>query len=410
MNERAEGRLLPARWLIVVIALLLAWLCVRNAAQHLFATSEPALAAKFWPADGASLAALAQDRVTDAGGTVDQTSARLARDALRKSPRAATPLVIAGFAASAAGDLGRAQALMEAARARQPRTETARFWLLDHYMRTGQYAAGLDEIQPAIALRGSSGGALMDLVGALAAVPAAHHALVAKLEAQPAWRVGFFQSEANAALPPRTMLSLLESLPPNSDPDAARAEQRAVLGSLIARGDYAGAYGVWLSFQQRSNRPAAGTIYDPDFVGLAGAEPFNWSLQPTSDVTVTRAKLPELAEGSALAIDFRGTVPGAIANETVPVSAGAYTLSLKGRRVGEPIANGRIVVTLTCMSDNHVLATLPVDPLSASLRLFQTDLVVPPTCPFATLAISGEPGDTFGVVSAQITAFSLTKR
>ena len=412
MKGLTERRPLIARALmlmIVLLLLMLGWLSVRNAADRLYARSHPALATRFWPADGASLATQAMDRVIDAGGHVDDAALAFAREALRRNPRAAMPLVVAGFAASATANNERALALMEAARAREPRTDTARFWLLEEYLQVGNYPAALDEIQPVMALRGGLGAALLDVVGALTTIPAAHHALVAKLSQQPNWRGAFFQREAgNSVLPPHAIPSLLEIVPPAKDGDAARAEQRAVIGAMIARGDDAGAYSLWLSLLPQADRPAANRVYDPDFLGRPGSDPFNWSLDTAPDVSVTPAARSDLAGGHGLTIDFRATIAKPIASETIPVSAGGYGIAVTARRIGSPLGDGRIFMTVRCGATS--LATIPLDPLTSHARRFETDVVVPASCPMATIELTGEPGDTLGAISAEVTAIDLHRR
>ena len=133
----------PARLIASMMGLLVMWLVVRNAALELLSEREPTAAMGFLPAGSGALAADGWSRVATSGGRVDPVARRRAAEALRREPVNASALTLIGLAASADGRLDQARLLMEAARDRDPRLPAARYWLLDHDMRSGDYAAGL---------------------------------------------------------------------------------------------------------------------------------------------------------------------------------------------------------------------------------------------------------------------------
>lgn len=394
-------------FMLAMLGLPLAWLIVRNAAILLFATTTPATVEALWPASGVALAADARARVLAAGGVADLTARTLARTALVRFPASDAPIVLSAFAASGDGDLGRASALMAAAVARNPRNDVARYWLFDHAIRTGDYAAGLAQVGPALRLREGTREPILALVAGLLDLPAAAPAIRAILATDPDWRTAFFQTQATAGTDPATLARLLLTLPPSSRPGANALEQRAVLYAAINRSRFALAHTVWRA-TLRSPPPLGTTIYDPDFARLPGAPPFNWSLQPGNGATAELIAIPNDPDRTALAIAFHGTAWAVIAEQYVLAKPGAYTLSLRSRAEGDP-ADTRLFARLRCASDDALLAQIPLVGTS-SMAAQAAPVLVPPTCAALRIQLVGEPGEHPGTARSIVTAIRLDPR
>lgn len=366
MTIVAPTRMRP--WVAIGLALtglLLAWLAVRNAALNLYA-DRPAVALAFWPQGSGALAAAARARIAAAGGRVDATARALTQVALARQPRSAAPVLLSGLAASAGGDLTRATALIRIAEAFDPRDDIARYWLLDHDVRTGDYRAALDEIGPALHLRAGTRDVLFALVDGFLHVQGGFAAVRAKLATRPDWREAFFT--AQAAADPVTLLALLRSLPPLPDRDAAAREQQPVLTALIAKGAFAQAHAGWLALSHP--QPTAALVYDPEFKGLPGATPFNWRLLRDSDADAGA----EIA-GGRLTLSFAGGPTTVLAEQYGLAAPGTYHLSVTARRINGKTGH-RLAARVLCVNGDAEILSIPLD-MGAAWRRFDGELTVP---------------------------------
>lgn len=395
-----------ARYALLVAALLAGWCAIRGAANELWSGADPGRAALFWPASGDALAAIAQRRIVAAGGRVDAGARALVRTALRRAPRSADPLVLAGLAASDDGDLARAERLMVAARARDPRATIARSWLLDHYLRTGNYAAGLDEVGAELRLRPDSQAPILAILSALLATPQGMAALRGALVREPDWRMTLFATAPQYGADPAALAALLASIPPARDPAAAATEQSAVLRAMIDRGAYAGAYRTWRGFLPPRYRASVPGIYDPDFAGWPGPAPFTWVLQAGP---ASVARVAPLAGGRhALTLAFGDDTAAVLAEQYALVDPGAYMFSLVARQIGH--GPTRLAARLVCASDAGMIATVALDNLLPRFAAYRAPADVPARCGALRVQFVGAPGEERGAASVQVAAVRLVRR
>jgi hypothetical protein len=405
MTAAASGRRLGwTRLVLLAACAAAAWLTVRNAALLLYADSAPLVAAWFWPAGGRALAAEARARIVAGDGMVDASARALALTALHHMPASAQPLMLMGLAASADGATARARTLMRVAEARDPRNDIVRYWLLDNAVRSGDYAAGLAEVGPALRLRAGTRPAVFALVAGMMQVPAAARAVRAELARDPDWRTDFFTMQATAATDATPLMRLLASLPPPHDPDAARLEQQAVLSQMVDQGHYAAAYQAWRKLvplrNERDVLGPPGSIYDPDFAGLPRSAPFNWRLSSHGGTTAAM-------EGHTLAIAVNGDEPAVLAEQYTVAPPGAYVFALRARRIG-PAAGAHLAARLRCANDNSELAALTLDRAATQFAPFAASLTIPAGCGAVRVEITAAPDLGVGPVRMQITDVRLT--
>lgn len=391
------------RWLILGASLALGWVSARAAVQSSYFASSPEAAAAIGPADGKTLMAMAQQRVSAASGEIDDTARGLIRSALAREPLLAEPLTLAGLDAANAGDGAKAERLMLAARERDLRSPLVRFWLLDHFVRTGKYAEALEEVGPAIRLQPDAITAIMTVLAAMADTEKGNKALAAKLGSHPFWKTAFFQTAASNTAPD-ALLALLSQMP-----DARRAteEQRAVFLALINAGNGDRAYQTWRQFLPVGYRTKAGGIYDGNFAGWPGAAPFNWTLTSDDVGTAKMVRAGDLPQSSALDVRYFGSTSGVLAWQNLLVAPGAYKLRLAARSRNTSATGGRLNMELRCQSGD-IFASLPLEPLGSQLRAFSKPVSVPAGCNLLRAQLVGTPGELFSEVEAQVTGVSLT--
>lgn len=398
-----------------ILAVPAMWLIARNAVNMLHDRDRPAEAMYFWPDSGAAEASLALDRVVAANGAVDPQSRALFESALRRAPLLGDPLILAGLEASAANDVDRARRLMEEARRRDPRAIIARSWLFDYYLGAGDYAAGIDEAGPLMALQGGAAPAILTVLTSLLSIPQARPALLAKLRASPRWRTAFFiQSSESPALVP-AMASLLRDAP-NPYPPAALLEQQALLAGLAAEGRYGLAHNMWLAQLPPAYRlkARAQPIYDGDFHGWPGTAPFAWQIRNHGDGSTARADVRDLPEGSALEIASDAYQSEPAADQVLLAPPGPYRLVFKLRRTPDTDPSAaQLGVAMRCAD----AASAARSPLAygafippAAQAVGSIDLTVPRDCPAQLLRLFVLPGDDPGTLDAQVTAVRLLPR
>ncbi|UUL82472.1 hypothetical protein [Sphingomonas qomolangmaensis] len=396
----------PVRMLAVVCAIGLAWLAARQAALGHWQAREPALAMAFAPAGGAALTNLAQARIVAAAGAVDTEARELIARSMRSAPGSAAPVMLAGLAASADGDDARARALMTIARNRDPRADIVRYWLLDHHIRRGDYRAALAEVGPAMRLRPGTRELILALVAALLADPRGADAVHAALATDPDWRGDFFAVRAGTGTDPLALLALLSRLPRARNPIAADTEQRAVLRAAVEQRHYAAAYRAWRSFLPAVRRRASAMPYDPNFEGLPGPLPFNWTTGDNAAGEASITPAPDLPEAGAMTLAFHGATPAVLTEQLVLAAPGPATLSLRSRMTGaDPV--GRIVARVRCAQNDMLLAEMPLATVGGPIQLYAASFAVPPRCDAVRLQFVGEPGERFGEVRIQVTGVDL---
>jgi hypothetical protein len=403
----SEGHYVPSdwtRWSLLGAALLLGGISVRTAVQGQFQEDNPAVAVEAWPAGGVALEELARQRVAAASGDLDDTTRALNRSALVQEPLLANPLALAGLDAGNAGDVQRAERLMMAARGRDMRIPLVRFWLLDHFVRTGQYDRALDEVGPAIRLQPDAITAIMTVLAAIAGTSAGNTALAHKLATHPFWSADFFNTAKNST-PPEALLTLLSRLPNASQ---ALDEQRAVYLALIDAGDGARAYQTWRQLLPPVYRARADGIYDGNFSRWPGAAPFNWVLSNDSNGTANMVSAADLPQSTALDVRYFGTDSSMLAEQYTFATPGTYRLQLAARRRNTGATGGKLSMEVRCVS-GAVLATLPLDPLDSQLRSFAMPVTVPAGCGLLRVRLVGTPGDLFSEVEAQVTGVGLVR-
>jgi hypothetical protein len=383
---------------IALAALLLAGLAIRNAAQAVLREVAPA-AVVLPPYDARALAAQA-DRRFAATGTIDPETRALYRAALARAPLLADPLALAARDAEAQGDGVRAERLMLAARARDPRRLPVRLWLLDRFVRTGRLDAALVEAGAVMRLDPRAQPQLVDMLGMLATSSAGQRALTRALARQPAWRTAFFLTVSRGLSDPSILLALQQAAPPRRGP-AAATERRVVYAAMVAAGQGDAALAAWRGQQGRGQQGAGGdaVVYDETFAGLPGAPPFNWSLADTRAGSATR--LP----GGGVALHLTGGRQQALAEQTVALAPGRYRLAVTARRTGAP-GDAQLEAQVLCV-DTGDIARLSLADLGAQAARRELPLAVGAECPIARVRLVALPGETGTPADVMVTRVAI---
>lgn len=407
----AGARGWAVRILCIVVALTAIWLSARNALHGLMENDYPELAMAITPPSAPAELTIALNRVARDEGVVDEVSRALSRDALRRAPLSAEPLVVAALDASARDQPARARQLFEEARRRDPRSIVSRYWLFDYDLRNGDYALGMAEAAPLMRLQSRAASAITTVLTALIDLPAARPALVTALRGDPIWREGFFQQVSAIPRLRGEAAALLQQIGGAGSGGDAQDEQRAVIQSLVRDGEIDRARALWLQLLPAADRAGATGIYDGDFAGKPGTLPFNWRIAGSRDGIAQRAAAPETAQRTGLAIRFSGDRAALLAEQMVVARPGAYRLSFAAKALdGEPSTETALRATVQCAGHGKPLARSDVQRFANDLAAHDLDFTMPATCKAALVQFSVVPGIMPGPLDVLLTDVRLAPR
>lgn len=349
---------------VVIIALVMAALVIRNAFVDAYSVDDPAKAAAVWPGHPSVILASGLAEVgasAAAAKPVNPATVRRMLATAAKAPLAPEPFLVRGVEADVAGDAPLALRAFLAARQRDPRSVAARYFLADHYLKAGQTTQGLAEISALTRLIPQSLVAIAPQLAAFARVPGGAAQVRTLLRDQPQlepWLLGELAAHPDDA---RLALSLWSGRTGESD----RIWQLRLVNGLVSAGRFAEARTAWSRFDPRV-RPADELI-DPRFEAN-DPPPFGWTLASGA------AGVAEPLGGGRLHILFYGRDDLVLASQLILLKPGRYRLAMQVNGAS-PSANSLSWV-VRCMPAVRDLATIDLG--SAKAGALAADFVVPP--------------------------------
>lgn len=361
----------------LLIALPLGLLVVQNAFVASFSPVDPARAARLWSSHPSVLLEEGLSEVGElaaSGRSVDPALIQRLLNAYPKAPLEPETFLVRGVQAQLAGDQALAGRAFLAARDRNPRIVSARYFMADHYLRTNQTAEGLAEISALVRLVPQSLPSVAPYLAAYAKQPEAAPRIREMVAKQPK-----LESE---------LLAQLAGDPGNHDlimylwsgqggGDAVRW-QTGLLNELVAAGQFERAQSAWARFTGIS--PVRDKLFDPDFTSI-DRPPFGWSLVSGP------AGVAEPQAGGRLHIIYYGRDQLVLAKQLLLLSPGSFRLSMKvAQSSGDPEPLGWVI---RCLPSETEIMSLPLASTSGGkVESFQ----VPPTgCSAQALELVGRP-------------------
>lgn len=368
----------PMRMLVVGVGLIVAFHLVRAAAVSLPLAERPAWAAALWPGHPQILL---DDAMTSIGASAarGQASPATAVAAItrvaRKAPLEATPFLVRGAIAQTEGREPAAVPLFLHSRRLDPRAPASRYFLADHYLRTGQVRRGLAEMAVLSRLTPRSREAFVPALADYARTPGAAGPLSAFFASSPEFKP--LVLETLAARPENAALVLRLAGP---RPSPGEGEwQRVLLTKMVEAGDYANAYAIWRRLTGAGT--PGGALHNADFANHAAPKPFNWSLHGGS------AGVAEPAAGGGLQVIYYGRENIGLASQLLVLRPGLYRLRMTSS--GEAGADD-LAWSIRCQPEDRAILELPVKP-GTNAASFE----VPASgCPAQLIELLGRPGET----------------
>jgi hypothetical protein len=379
---------------VAVSLLAVAALAVRSAVVEQYARIAPPIAARAWPdhpaaqmwqgLTGIGTAARERKAPTD--------SVQLVMRAALKAPLSPEPFLVRGVQAQVAGDPRLAGRAFEAAELRDGRSVAARYFLADHYFRTGNARRGLEEIAFLARMVPNGIAGLAPYLATYAKDARNHPQLRTLFRSDPALADAALSALAADSRNTGLVLSL-------ADP-ARGGEPAAWAGRLIATLVDAGNYGAAREVWRRSahlDRSADAPIFDADFKGSNALPPFNWTL------TSSTLGLSERRPGGTLHVIYYGQDDGVLASQLLVLKPGRYRLSAQ-------VSGARpqmLAWAVTCVGSTAPLVRLPLDPAAAAKGAV---VQVAANCPAQRLELVGQSSDMPQQADVSIRALRLERQ
>lgn len=374
---------------VAVLVLLLAAQVVRSALVGLPYERRPAAALALWPSNPTILAEQSMvDIGTAAGrGQAVPASTLAAVDLVaRRAPLAPDPFLIRGAIAQSEGRAADAERLFIAARARDPRSRAARYFLADRYFRQDRVADGLIEMAALTRLEPKAAAPFVPALAAYAATPGAIAHLKTLFRRLPQVESPVLLALADDANNAGLVLALAS---PGAGPPP-EWHGRLIM-RLVEKGDYARAHSIW---RRLSGVRTRGGLFNPAFADLPAAPPFNWSYPTTAD------GVAEPGEGGRLEILYYGRARAVLASQLLVLPAGGYRLAMQ--LPGRPQGDG-LEWAVRCAGSEADLLRLRLSG-EAALGRFSVPAAA---CAAQWLELRGLPGDFPRTVEATIAGLRL---
>lgn len=377
------------------LALLLGVAVAGDAIVGALVETNPQLAARVWPGHPDVELALGMTKIGAAahrGRAVGPDVFRSIDAAAAKAPLAAQPYLVRGVQAQIAGNARLAQRAFEAAERRDPRSLPARYFLAEHYLRTGNVRRGLVEYAALARLAPNGILSATPFVASYARDPSRWPQLKTLFGAEP--ELQEMTLEAMARDPANTAAIL--ALADTAHRTAASPWLPTLVASLVAQGQYRQARSIWAEIAHVQTKPTE-LLFDSGFSNAAPPAPFNWTL------TSSTVGLAERQPGGKLHAIFYGQEDGVLASQLLILDPGPYRLAMKVDGGGPQTPSLRW--TLTCANAQAPFATARLDALTGQPWTF----VVPAGCGAQRLELAGSSSDIPQQVDVTLRGLSLVR-
>jgi len=305
---------------------------------------------------------------------------------LSRQPLDSAALARAGLRASIAGNQKLAYSLMVDLLQRDPRSRPARLWLMNESLKAGHPGQAADQLDRLLALDPQMQSQYFPVLATVAARKRGEQPVSSLLARNPPWREAFlsYLTTRNVS---RDLIFRLTASPTAVASAGGGTAQTALLQSLIARGDYDGAYLAWVNFLPEGALAKVTTVYDGDFAGLPGPQPFNWTFNDGEIASVG------IERGQGLQIDYGGAQTVRMASQTLLLKPGQYRFDYVVHGSGEGgDDSGSVSWHLQCLPRGPAVFDMPIQKLTDRAVARAARFAVPAGCNAQTLSIEGTAG------------------
>jgi hypothetical protein len=378
------------------VGLLLAVLVVRTAFVDAYGDEMPARASAAWPGHPSVNLASGLAEVGVAAAAGQQPNSETIQQMLStsaKAPLAPEPYLVRGVEAQVEGDQALALRAFLAARQRDPRSVAARFFLADHYLKSGQVGPGLAELSALTRLVPQSQAGIAPHLAAFARMPGSLPQIRTLLRDQPQLEPLLLYELAAEPADSNLVISIWSG----RLNEASRGWQQRLITSLVAAGRLEEARKVWSRFDP--GIPTGGQLIDPKFE-MRALPPFGWTLASGA------SGVAEPDGSGGLHILYYGRDDLVLANQLMTLKPGSYRLSMSVN--GAQPAAQSLSWRVRCASSSLELASIALFPSKGNIAA--NSFVVPAqNCAAQQLELAGESPDLPEQADLTVSRLSLAR-
>jgi hypothetical protein len=367
------------RGVVLLAAILLAVVIVRNAAVDQFAEFAPETAVLFWPGHPAAELSSAMTNIgrsARVGRSVGGDVFAKIDEAATKAPLAPEPFLVQGVRAQLAANGPAAVQAFTAAQRRDPRSMPAAYFLADHFFHANRPIEGLKQIAVLARLSPAGIQALAPYVAAYAQDRANWPQIRQLFQSEPTIEEPVLVALATNAATVDTVLALAGP----GDRSATSQWLPTALRTLADAGQYARARSIWAQFSGAQVGPGT-LLYDTGFADATPPPPFNWAL------TSSTVGVAERQRGGRLHVLFYSQEDGVLASQLLVLPPGSYRLTMN--LSGDLQHASSVLWSIRCDKASTALGEVTLDVAAARGWNFQ----VPAGCAAQWLELSGRSTD-----------------
>lgn len=379
---------------IMLAAAALGTVVVRAGLFAALAEQDPARAASLWPDHPDAIFATGLEEVGRSaaeGSQIDRTVVARMLAAVSSAPLAPEPFLVRGVDAQLAGNERIAGQAFVEARRRDPRSIPARYFLADHYLRTGEVRPGLDEIATLARLVPHSAEKVAPYLVAFAKMPGGLDDVKSVLRDHPELEPVLLRALSVDAANAETVLALWSG----GRGPGSKGWQERLVRELIAAGQFSTARVTWARFAGRS---AGEAMLDLPFDGRNAPPPFGWQLTSGAD------GIAETVGEGQLHLLHYGRSDVTLASRLLTLSPGRYRMAMRVR--GALAQRKRIAWSLTCLPSKSELMGFDLSAAGAGGALARS-FSVPSACPAQELKLIASAPDFPEQADVTISAFRI---
>lgn len=341
----------------------------------------------------ARLTAIALDRAAG-GAPAPATNLPAPAAVLSHQPLDGDAFTRAALTAAVVGHDAQAHDLMTELLRRDPRSQPARLWLLKTAALAHDWPAAVGQLDRLLALDPQSSDRYVPALAGIAMQPGGEQPIARLLARNPPWRgplLGYLTLHGGG----RNLIFRLVSGPAAASKVDPSVAQSGLLMSMLQKGDYDGAYLAWINFLPQGALAKVTPVYDGDFAGLPGPQPFNWAFNDSDMVQVG------IEPGQGMKVDYDATHSVRIASQVLMLTPGAHRFDYvaHGSGGGDGADSGAIAWRILCLPANTVVLDAPVAGLTDRPVARSAPFAIPDNCGAQLLALEGTSG-TFPMTRA----------
>ena len=354
------------------LALLASWQVVRVAFVAAYVDERPGIAEKAWPGHPQVDLALAMAEIGQAAAAartaVPASALRRTERAAIGAPLAVEPFLIEGALAKTQGREDLAERLFVEARARDPRSAAARYFLAERYLSSARATEGLREVSvltrlvpqgsrllsPGLVQYARSPGSVPHLRRMFAANPQIGQAVLTELASD----------AANADL----IMRLAGPTAMGTGDAPAPAWLGKLLNALIERGEFVRAQNLW-SRVSGIRPPSPPGPVNEGFAKINAPSPFNWMFGSGN------FGIAEPEAGGKLKAIYYGRENAEFASQLLLLPPGQYQIRMTAST--DAAENSGLEWSVTCVPGKARLASVPLKGATAAGKRLNGTFTVP---------------------------------